>query len=190
MAINIKIDDKELKKAVSKLSNFPKEIPKATSAALNRTITFVTKKVKKEVTSEYSIKSGEVAATFKIKKANSSSLTASISSKGRVLTLSHFPANLKAGWSKSANVKVKVKRTGYKQVNGEPQPFVASLGGNLQIVRRKTSKSYPIEVLKTLSIPQMISNAKINENVSREASEQLQRRIEHEVEYRLNRLTR
>lgn len=190
MAITIKIDDKELKRTVSKLSRFPKEIPKATSAALNRTITFVTKKVKKEVTNEYSIKSGEVAATFKIRKANSSNLSASINSKGRVLTLSHFPANLKAGWNKKSNVKVKVKRTGYKQVNSEPKPFVASLGGNLQIVRRKTSKNYPIEVLKTLSIPQMISNAKINENISREASERLQERIKHEVEFRLNKLTR
>ena len=190
MPVTIKIDDKELKKTVAKLRGVPKEIPKATSAAINRTITFVTKRVKKEVTNEYSTKAGEVAATFKIRKANSSNLTASINSKGRLLTLSHFPANLKAGWTKGTNVKVKVKRTGYKQVNGSPQPFVTSLGGNLQIVRRKTSKSYPIEVLKTLSIPQMISNTKINENISKEASEQLQKRIEHEVEFRLNKLTK
>lgn len=187
MSISIKIDDKALKKTVTKLSSFPKEIPKATSSAINRTITFVTKRVKKEVTSEYSVKAGEVAATFKVKKANNSSLSASVISKGRLMTLSRFPANLKAGWTKGAAVKVKVKRAGYKEV---PGAFVSSLGGNLHIVKRKTSKSYPIEVLRTLSVPQMISNTKINEAVSKEAAEQLQKRIKHEVEFRLNKLTK
>lgn len=187
MSINIKIDDKALKKTVSKLSSFPKEVPKATSSAINRTITFVTKRVKKEVTNEYSIKAGEVAATLKVKKANGSSLSASIISKDGLLTLSRFPGNLKAGWTKGTAVKVKVKRTGYKEV---PEAFVSSLGGNLHIVKRKTTKSYPIEVLRTLSIPQMISNAKINKTVSNEAAEQLQKRIEHEVEFRLNKLTK
>ncbi|WP_160688327.1 phage tail protein [Clostridium sp. C2-6-12] len=190
MSINIKIDDRELKKTVAKLGGFPKEIPKATSAALNRTISFVTKTVKKEVTKEYSIKSGEVGATFKIRKASSSSLSASINSKGRVLTLSHFPANLKAAWTKGSSVKVKVKKSGYKQINSSPSAFVASVGGSLQIVRRKTSKRYPVEVLKTLSIPQMVSNIKINETVKKEAAEQLQKRVEHEVEYRLNKLSK
>ncbi|MBN1077709.1 phage tail protein [Clostridium botulinum] len=190
MAINIKIDDKELKKTVLKLSKFPNEIPKATSAALNRTISFVTKRVKKEVTSEYSIKSGEVAKSFNIKKAGNGSLSAMITSKGQVLTLSHFPANLKAGWTKGAKVKVKVKRSGYKQINSTPSAFVASLGGNLHIVKRKTSKSYPIEVLRTLSIPQMVSNTKISETVMKEAKEQLKNRIEHEVEFRLGKLSK
>ncbi|MCI1478115.1 MAG: phage tail protein [Clostridium beijerinckii] len=190
MSINIKIDDKEVKKAVAKLSKFPKEIPKATLSALNRTITYVTKTIKKEVTSKYSIKAGEVAKTFKIRKASNGSLSAVINSQGQVLTLSHFPANLKAGWSGKTNVKVKVKRSGYKQVNTTPGAFVASLGGNLHIIKRKTSKSYPIEVLRTLSIPQMISNAEISEKVMKNAGEQLQKRIEHEVEYRLDKLSK
>ncbi|WP_459482111.1 phage tail protein [Clostridium saccharoperbutylacetonicum] len=190
MSVNIKIDDKELKKTVAKLGRFPNEIPKATSAALNRTITSVTKTIKKEVTSKYSIKSGEVAKTFKIRKANNGSLSAVISSQGQVLTLSHFPANLRAGWTGKAPIRVKVKKSGYKQINTTPGAFVASLGGNLHIVKRKTSNSYPIEVLKTLSIPQMISNTEISEKVMKDTGEQLQKRIEHEVEYRLGKLSK
>lgn len=190
MSINIKIDDKEVRKAISKLSKFPKEIPKVTSAALNRTITSVTKTIKKEVTNKYSIKAGEVAKTFKIRKASNGNLSAVINSQGKIMTLSHFPANLKAGWSGKANIKVKVKRTGYKEVNTTPGAFVASLAGNLHIVKRKSSNSYPIEVLRTLSIPQMISNTEISEKVMKDAGEQLQKRIEHEVEYRLGKLTK
>ncbi|MBN1039026.1 hypothetical protein DVW12_09960 [Clostridium botulinum] len=188
MSINIKIDDKELKQAVKKLSAFPKEIPKATNAALNRTITFVNKKIKKEVTGEYSIKSGEVAKTLKVKKSSSNNLSANITSKGNVLTLSHFPANLKAGWTKGAGIKVKVKKSGYKRVNSSPTAFVASLGGNLHIVKRQGKKAYPLKVLRTLSIPQMISNTKVSECVMQEAQQQLEKRVQHEVEYRLSRL--
>jgi hypothetical protein len=188
MAINLKIDDKELRKAVKKLSAFPKEIPKATNSALNRTITFVNKKIKKGVTNEYSIKSGEVGSTLKVKKSNTSNLSATITSSGHSLSLSHFPANLKAGWTKGTSLKVKVKKSGYKKVNSSPTAFVASLSGNLHIVKRQSGKAYPIKVLRTLSIPQMISNTKISESVMQEAQVQLEKRVQHEVEYRLSRL--
>lgn len=188
MSISLKIDDTELKKAVKKLSAFPKEVPKATNAALNRTITFVNKKIKKEVTNEYSIKSGEVQSTLKVKKSSTSSLSATITSTGNPLTLSHFPANLKAGWTKGAGIKVKVKKAGYKKVNSTPPAFVASLTGNLHIVKREGRKSYPIKVLRTVSIPQMISNTKVSESVMEEAQDQLEKRVQHEVEYRLSRL--
>lgn len=190
MAVNLKVDDRELKNTIRKLTAFPKEIPKATSAALNRTITFTNKQVKKEVTSRYSVKSGEVAKTLRVKKANSSSLSATIVSKGNPLTLSHFPANLKSGWTKGAKLKVKVKKSGYKVINTKPTAFVTPLSGNLLIVKRKTKKRYPIEVLRTLSIPQMISNEEVNSKVVEESQKVLKKRIEHEVEYRLGKLTK
>ena len=46
MAVNIKIDDSELRKSLSKLSEFPKEIPKATNAALNRSFRRIFNKVR------------------------------------------------------------------------------------------------------------------------------------------------
>ncbi|MBS5982295.1 MAG: phage tail protein [Clostridium butyricum] len=189
MAVNIKIDDSELRKSLSKLSEFPKEIPKATNAALNRTVTFVNKNIKKEVSGEYSIKSVEVAQTLKVKKSTTNNLSAKITSIGKPITLSHFPANLKSGWSKGSNLKVKVKKSGYKKINTHPRAFVTAIDGNLHIVRRETSKQYPIKVLKTLSVPQMVSNSELSENILEQANEQLKNRINHEIEFRLNKLT-
>lgn len=185
MAINLKIDDKELKKAVSKLSSFPKEIPKATSSALNRTITFTKKRINQEVRKEYNIKSSEVSKTLEIRKANPSNLSALINSTGHRLTLGRFASNI-GSWKRGKNIKVKIKRSGAKNLNTTPKSFIAGLTGNSHVVRRDGKSGYPIKVLRTLSVPQMIANKDISKSVMEEANEQLKKRINHEVEYRLS----
>ncbi|MBN1071152.1 hypothetical protein DVV81_08210 [Clostridium botulinum] len=189
MAINLKIDDSELKKAVSKLNNVPKEIPKATASAINRTLTFTRKRVNQEVRKTYNIKSAEVTKTLEIHKANASNLTASIISKGNRLTLGRFGRNT-GNWTNGKPVKVKVKKSGVKTVNTSPKSFVTALTGNSHIVKRVSNKSYPIKVLHTLSVPQMISNQNISEKVQGEAGQKLQERINHEVEYRLSKYSK
>lgn len=189
MAINLKIDDSELKKAVSKLSNVPKEIPKATAAAINRTLTFTRKRVNQEVRKTYNVKSSDITKTLEIHKANSSNLTAYIISKGGRLTLGRFARNT-GSWKKGKPVKVKVKKSGIKTVNTSPRAFISGLTGNNHIVKRTGASRYPIKVLHTLSIPQMISNDNVSERVQEESSQKLQERINHEVEYRLSRHTK
>ncbi len=185
MAINIKIDDSELKKAVSKLSSFPKEIPKATASALNRTLTFTKKRVNQEVRKTYNIKSSEVNKTLQVNKANSSKLSASIISKGNSLTIGRFTRNI-ASWKKGKLIKVKVKKSGAKGINTTPKAFIAGLTGNSHVVKRVGKAAYPIKVLHTLSVPQMIGNENITEKVMNEAGEKLSERINHEVEFRLS----
>ncbi len=187
MANVIKIDDRELKKAVEKLSQFPKQMPKATSSAINRTITFANKRLKQEVRKEYSIKNEDIQKTIEIKKANPSMLSASIKSSDRRLTLQRFSKNLGV-WKKGKLIKVKVKKSGAKKLNTTPKAFALTLNGNIHVAKREGKKQYPIKVLRTLSIPQMISNKKIAQIVQQETQEKLKERIEHEVNYRLSKL--
>lgn len=185
MAINIKIDDQELKKSVKKLCQFPNEIPKATSSALNRTLTFTKKRLNQEVRKIYSIKAGEIQKTLEVRKANTSNLSASIVSIGSRLTLGRFSSNI-GSWKRGSPIKVKIKKTS-KTLNSSPKAFVTNLTGNAHIVRREGKTSYPIRMFRTISVPQMISNSKVSDKLMREAGEQLQKRINHEVEYRLSR---
>lgn len=186
MAVNIKIDDREIKNTLKKLDKFPKQVPKAASAAINRTITFTNKKVSQEVRKIYNIKAGDIKSSIKIKKATPSNLSGEINSSGRRLTLKRFSKTNK--WKRGKPIKVKVKKTGAKVVNTSPKAFMTSLNGNGQILKRKGSSQYPVEVLHTLSVPQMISNVKVSDVVMEEAKQVLKRRIEHEVEHRLSRL--
>lgn len=204
MAVGIKIDDKELKQAVKKLSAFPKEIPKATVAALNRTVTFANTRIKREVTRKYAIKSGEVQQTLTMKKATTQNLTTYITSEGRRYTLAHFERNLNSVAKAGGNIKVQVKKGNTKAVNIKPGAFVASMSGpkkkraarksntmgTFLIAQRVGNSRYPIKVLRTLSVPQMISSNDISETVLKESQNMLKKRIDHEVEYRLSKLSK
>lgn len=188
--ITLKVDTKEMKNTARKLEQFPKEIPKAINAALNRTATTVNKAIKKEVTSKYEIKSGEVAGTLNIKKSSATSLSIMVVSKGKILGLDHFPSNINSVFkgSKNKNIWVKVKKKSKKIINTSPGAFVNTLGSTMHILKRKGPSKYPLEKLNTLSIPQMISNVEVSEKIQEKANETLQKRIEHEVNYRLEKL--
>lgn len=184
--VELRIDTKEMQKTLNKLSAFPKEMNKATSSAINRTLTFTNKKMKQEVRKEYAIKSGDIQSTINLRKATPSKLTGIIISSGNRLALSKFSKIGK--WKKGKPVKVKVKKTGAKKVNTDPKAFVANLNGNNHIVKRVGSKRFPIQVLKTVSVPQMISNEKITKKVTIEAQKKLQERVEHEINYRMGKI--
>ena len=186
MSINIKIDDSEMQKKLNKLSAFPKEIPKASVAALNRALNTAQKTIGKEVSHKYRIRSSEVKSTLKTVKPTASSMRTLIYSSGRRYTLTHFEKNLNTAVRKNTAVKVEVKKGHAKTVNTSPKSFVGRMSGNFLIAKRVGKARYPIVVLKSLSVPQMIATEDVSSKVIEESNKTLQKRIDHEVEYRLN----
>lgn len=182
MAVEFKIDTKDLEKKMKKLSQFPKEAKKAASSAINRTLTFTAKKTGQEVKKYYNIKISEVKGGLTIKKANSGNLSGLIISRDRRLSLGRFVR----GKSKKA-VKVRVKKS-TKKVSTDPKAFVLTLGGNTQVAKRTGKTNYPIEVLRTVSIPQMISSKDVQPNVQKESGEYLAKRTTHELNYQIKKL--
>lgn len=186
MSSNAFIDGRDLKKVADQLKLVPKEIPGATASAINRTLDYTATQVKKEVTKVYAIKQGEVAATITKKKASKSDLNAYIQSKGRTIKLSKFPFNPKSSSKRGRKVKVKVKKQeGYKTLNTSPSAFVQNIGG-INIWKRKGKKRFPVKVLSSLSVPQMVSSKEIMPIIEKKSAEKLQERVEHEIEWRLN----
>lgn len=185
MPVSVQIDDRQLKSTLKKLSKFPKEVPKAASAAINRTLTFTNKTLKKEVRNVYNIKAGDIQSSLTLKRATPSSLVGQIQSDGRRLTLGRF---VRGASKRGKPVKVRVKKAATKVVNTAPGAFVSSLTGNKQVLKRKGKSRYPVEVLHTLSIPQMISTVKVSNVIQTEAQRVLRQRTEHEVNFRLSKL--
>lgn len=186
---NITVDTRELRKISIQLSKFPKQIPSATAAALNRTVDFTSTKTVKEVTNQYAIKAKDVRATIKKYKASRTNLNASIESTGNTISLTHFPHKPTKYRKKSKNVKVKIKKKeGYKVIGTAPKAFVQNMNGNTNIWKREGSSRFPVVVLRTLSIPQMVSNKKILKTIKKEANKKLEERTKHEVEWRLNKI--
>lgn len=185
MANNVFIDTKDIKKVVIKLSNIPKEIPGATASALNRTLDYTVTQTGREVTKKYAISQKEVKKTMKKQKASKSSLYAHVESKGGLMALHKFPHTPKR-YSKKAKVKVQViKGKGKKVMSTSPPAFTQTMENTTGIWKRKGKKRTPVVLLRTLSVPQMISNEETLKSIEEAANKKLQERIEHEIDWRL-----
>ena len=189
-----------------KIPNFPKllgdlkGLNKDVDKAISRTVadckTRAPAQVTKAVTAVYGIKSSEVTAAGKAAKGGAKTVGAikvkgvSVDSvqliyKGRLLTPTHFSMTPKkrpeAG--KKYTVKAAIFK-GQKKVLGS-SVFLASSGaaGTTEIpFKRITKKRLPIEAVRTVSIPQMITNEKVAEDIQARIDELLTKRLQHNTE--------
>jgi len=190
------IDTKQIDRLAVELKGFEEQVADATYHALSRTLDHVVTQVGRIVPKEYAVKASEVKASFKggIKKPTENNLTASLTSRGHTLSLAHFPHSPKAPPASKRKYKVKatIKREGgRKTVKTEPKPFVATTGAKsadkvqFNVFRRVGEKRLPVVVIRTLSVPQMITNEKVAETIQKAADEKLAERLEHEIIYRM-----
>lgn len=187
------IEVKNIEKAQKLLENIPKGIERATTRAINRSLTTLKKDLKKKVTSEYGIKSTELEKKMSVRKATFTTLSGSIYSKAPTISLYKF---FKSSTTRGISVLVK-KSDGRKIVNGNPRlrgrPFIAKMkNGHIGIFQRshRTRKNNAgkevsvIQDLKTLSIPQMLGSKTIMEyiNDSRETEKLIEKNLDKEIE--------
>lgn len=185
---NITIDVSSLNRIASGLSNFQKEMPGAISSSLNRTVDFMNTRVGKLVSGEYEITAKDVKKTITKIKSSKGSLKAGIKSTGGTLTFSHFKFTPKSP-GKRGKVKVKVKkREGYKEIKTNQGVFIQTIKGVTQLVTRTGRGHLPINILRSLSVPQMIQSANVGNVIQLETSRKLEERVQHEIEYRLNKI--
>ncbi len=184
MATKIVIDTSQLNKVVKDLGKFEKEMPGAAISAVNRTLDYMNTRVGRLVTSEYRVKVSDVKATISKHKARKGKLLAFLKSEGRRLTLGRF---LFGNSKRTTKVKIK-KREGAKPVNTNPEAFVQILSGKKQVLKRRGKSRYPVDVMRSLSIPQMIDSLNVTNQIQDLADKKLQERIEHEIDYRLKKV--
>lgn len=187
------IDTSQIDRLTIELKGFEKEVGTATKRALNRAIDHIISKSGQLVSKVYSIKSGDVKKSFKrIKRPSDSDLTASVTSSSHLLSLGRFPHSpttpIKNTRRSKRQVKVQIKKTGGKKtVETSPKPFIAGTGAlsedkiQYNIFKRVGSSRLPIQIIRTLSIPQMITNAQVAEQILESANKVLNERLEHEI---------
>lgn len=198
----IVVETKQVKSLCLELKGFEKEAQEATYHALKRTMSFFVAEAGRQVTAKYAVKKSEVKDSFKPYNPTKKNLSAGFESTGYTLSMAHFPhtpSTLKTGKYK---VKVAIFK-GRKQVfNGcnEAAPYVGPTGAKspdkvqnnifqrrgtfsvMQKGRYKGNKREDIIVPRTLSIPQMLGNEGVSENVTSAALEVFNKRLEHELE--------
>lgn len=183
-------------KLVGNLKALNKDVDKAISRTISDCKTRAPAQVTKAVTAVYGIKSGEVTAAGKTAKGSAKTVgsikvkgvavdSVQLTYTGRLLTPTHFSMTPKK--RPEAGKKYKVKAAvfkGQKKVLGSGV-FLAPSGsaGTIEIpFKRTTKKRYPIEAVKTVSIPQMITNETVAADIQTRIDELLAKRLEHNTE--------
>jgi hypothetical protein len=192
---NIFIDTSQLNKIVKGLDGFQKEMPRAFTSALNRTLAHVLTKTDSIVRNHYKVSKEEIRKPMKDHKATLNKPRAWIKIRSRRFTLSRFMSeDMKSPLQvlklmKTNNIRVRVKKGKMKPVGGTPKPFIAfGKGDALQVFRRKGKKRYPVEVLRTVSPSQMVENLDVAKKIQVAANAMLEKRVEHEIQYRLEKV--
>lgn len=188
----VRIDTSQLDRLTNELKGFEKEVAEGARLALNRSIDYTITQTARFVTLNYSIKSADVKKSFDggIKKPSRSDLTATITSKGHTLSFAHFPYtpknNKRAKKSIfSSMVMVNIIKSKGKVVSRKG--FVASTGATSQdktqfnVFKRLGKARLPIAPIRTLSVPQMITNEKVGPLIQKAAQEKFDERLEHEI---------
>lgn len=190
MSANLIIDTKQVKRVAIELQKIPGQIPKATMQAMNRTIDHIYTQTSKEVRKDYVIKDADVKSTLRKIKATPGRLGGAVISSGRTLTLYHHfkvsPSNPKKG--RRYQLKVTIKKGKPELIMTDPKPFIATANNAKQVMKRVGKARKPVTVLRSLSVPQMISNETIMQNIQISAQKMLDKRIEHEISRRLKKV--
>lgn len=148
--------------------------------------------ISQEVTKEYNIKKKDVnetktdvrnRGTVKVKGVAIDAL--SIEYRGRLLTPTHFGMTPKVRPEKGPYiVKAKVKKSGTKKALSS-KAFLSAAGGEgtIQIpFQRRDQDRLPVDVIKTVSVPQMITNDKVAYNIHKRINEELGKRLQHHLQ--------
>lgn len=178
MRMTVKVDEKLLQEVQERLGQFSNKAPNAIANALNRAATNIRSNISKEVRKEYIIKASDVKATLSKNKASRGDLSVVVRSTGSVIPLDRFKVSPKTvNPKRKAPIKAAVKKGGMKEIL---RAFVADIHG-IKVFQRKGKPRLPIRRLFGPSVPQMLGNETVRDQIEKEGHETFHRRLDHEI---------
>lgn len=186
----ITIDTAPIERLARELKGFEKEVAEATRLALNRTVDYTLTQAARHVSQAYAIKQKEVKDSFSVAKPSKTDLAAKLTSWGHTLSFAHFPFTPKTAKRSRRSVFDTMVTVIIKKPKGKiisKKGFVASTGAKdkekvqFNVFKRLGKERLPIAPIRTLSIPQMITNEQVAGKIQAAAQAKMEERLEHEI---------
>lgn len=155
------------------------------ASALNRTLTFVGSQTKREVQKEYAV-TKSINKSLTMKKAKRVHLQAEAQYKDKPIPMFVFKHRVAANQYRSP-ISITIKKSNGMQTHNGSDPALFKAYGGKKIIRRDAGQKN-LKTAYTVSIPQMVANDDVYEEIAKKAEEKLQERIEHEIEWRMSKI--
>lgn len=190
--MGIKIDAKHFRRLAHELEHMKLPAEKVISNTISDMRSSTPGIVADEVRKVYNIKKGEITPNRKGKKLRAVGNinfkgqtidTLELVYRGRVLTPTHFGMTPKTRTKRNRRTPIKAEiKKGSKKIL-HPNAFLGTnKGGGYIPFRRLRSTRLPIEAIKTLSLPQMITNSIVMAGVEHGIDSRLSARLQHHME--------
>lgn len=187
MANTIYCDTSNLRKLIKEFESelSPQSIHAAMANALNRTLTFISAETKRQVQQEYAV-TKSIDKSVKKQKATRSDLTAVAMYTGKPIPLFVFKNTAPRNKYRSP-VSVLIKKSNGMQTHTGSNPAMFKAYGGKKVILRDSGQKN-LRTAYTLSIPQMVSNDSVYDEIAKKAEAKLYERLKHELEWRLSKL--
>lgn len=169
--------ERSIRAAQNALADIPKGAEAAAARAFNRALMAGRTAAVKEITKRYTVKAKDVRPTFKMKKASKTHLEAELISEGSALPLrafAHKPATDTTG-RKRKPIRVTIKGSNQFELT-------TSFVWKKHIFTRLGDTRLPVKKATGPSVPSMLGNENIVEEVQGVMDETAAKRMEHEME--------
>ena len=168
--------EQSIKLAQDMLAEIPKGAEAAVARAFNRALVTGRAAVTREITKRYTVKAKDVRSTFLMKRASATHLDAELISKGKALPLRAFSHNPSTD---TTGVKRKPIRVTIK--SGEAYALTTSFVWRGNIFDRLGNSGLPIKKMVGPSVPSMLGNDDIVDEVQSVMNDTAEKRLEHEL---------
>lgn len=199
-SFHIEINKNDLKRVQDMLGDFKGLPDKVTVRALNKTLTGVRTDASTAIREVINAKKAAIDETFKITKASTGHMSATIASTGRPLALIDFTGTRQT--NKGVSVQVRLDRprkviprtfittmkSGHKGVFWRDWHDLAKKPKDKTMIYGRLPKMYRLPVSERYAprIPDYISNGPIIEKILKQAAERLHGNLEHETDFEMS----
>lgn len=183
--IDVRGEARGVREALRRIGSLDTDVRKSFYSALNRTSQRLKTESGRKAKETYIVKSKAVTEQVVLRRGSLSNLSSELRWKGGNIPLMQFRTNPKSPSAKRPRaLKAAVKRAGgNKKVGGA---FLARMSsGHVGVFRRSARRRLPVEELYGPAVPVMLNNPEVTEHLERVAVEEMDKRIEHELNRRL-----
>ena len=121
-----------------------------------------------------------------MEKATRNKLTAAANYKDKPIPMFVFKHKVPANQYRSP-ISITIKKSNGMQTHHGSNPALFKAYGGSKIIRRDIGQRN-LKTAYTVSIPQMVANDDVYDEIAKKAEVKLQERIEHELEWRLSKI--
>lgn len=178
--ITVEVDKSDLRRVYNALGKIGNDAPKVICRGINKTASKSKTQLSDRIKAVYTVKPGKVKSNMYVRRATYSRLEAEVRAKGRPLSIVSFKTTAPKTGAKASIIK----GNGLKELNmGGIKAFKGDSNLNGQIYQRRGKSRYPLKKLTSNSVPVMVGNEKVYDQLEPKIKQMLYKNIEAQIKF-------